>query len=496
MAHPADDQHHEALEVDLRAREERLRRTLEGIDAIVSFKEDADAPVIVSPQVERILGYPPEMLTTFEAWDTLIHPDDLDRCNAAWSGPDISWELQYRLRRADGGWTWVFDRCRRILHEDGRGPGMFGVAVDITAQHEAADARDRLTEAQRGILEAMAEGIIVHDATGAIILANHRAGTILGVDPDALLGQALHDFTPDVSHEDGTPYALEERLITRALRSGRPQRDVSMRLTRPDGSRGWIRVNTELIRDAGGAIASVVSTFTDVSVERELEEQLRQAQRLEAVGLLAGGIAHDFNNMLAAIRGYSDLALELLPEGEARRDILQVVHAAERATVLTRQLLAFSRRQELTPRVLDPAAVIDGLLPMLARLLGDHIAVTAVHAPDVGCVRVDPGQLEQVIVNLAVNSRDAMPDGGSLEITTSNLLGGEPGDGVDPDAADWVRIRVTDSGCGIEPGVLTRIFEPFFTTKEVGKGTGLGLATVYGIVSASGGRVSVTSTQG
>jgi signal transduction histidine kinase/ActR/RegA family two-component response regulator len=230
-------------------------------------------------------------------------------------------------------------------------------------------------------------------------------------------------------------------------------------------------------------VANVVANTVGL---RRSEEQLRQAQKLEAVGTLAGGIAHDFNNMLQAISGHTHLLLDALQPGDVNRpDVEQIRLAADRAANLTRQLLAFSRRQVLQPKVIDLAETVGGIEPMLRRLLGEDIEIITTSDPRCGHVRADPGQIEQVIVNLAVNARHAMPDGGTLTIDVRNT-----------DDAGGVLLTVTDSGCGMDDHTKEQIFEPFFTTKQIGEGTGLGLSTVYGIVQQSGGMIRVESAPG
>src|SRR5438552_795961 len=276
---------------------------------------------------------------------------------------------------------------------------------------------------------------------------------------------------------------------------------VSDSETREHDREGRVRVflNNVVGFIEDGHLVRVWGTQRDVTDQRHLEEQFRQSQKMEAVGQLAGGIAHDFNNLLTAILGNTQLLLRDLPPGDANRgDVEEIRKASERAASLTRQLLAYSRRQMLQPEVLDLNVVVAEMYKMLRRLIGEHIALVTVQAPDLGHVRADPNQIEQVIVNLVVNARDAMPDGGKLTIETANVdlddafaqthLGSVPG--------PYAMVAVTDTGVGMDASVRAHVFEPFFTTKEVGRGTGLGLATVYGIVKQSGGDVSGDSEVG
>ena len=273
--------------------------------------------------------------------------------------------------------------------------------------------------------------------------------------------------------------------------------DHTVRLLRRDGGTIWISANASPVQNAAGRTLYFLVYVRDVTERKILEEQLRQAQKMEAVGQLAGGVAHDFNNLLTAIIGNAELLLRVIePEDQRRMDVLEINRAAHRAATLVRQLLAFSRKQVLQPRVVDLNAVVTELSTMLQRIIGEHVALRLELQPELGRVLADPGQLEQVITNLAVNARDAMPSGGTLTIRTAGV-----------DAADvpvespesmtlvgpLVELSVQDDGVGMDERTLARLFEPFFTTKELGRGTGLGLATVYGIVRQSGGHIKVKS---
>jgi signal transduction histidine kinase/ActR/RegA family two-component response regulator len=272
-----------------------------------------------------------------------------------------------------------------------------------------------------------------------------------------------------------------------------------MRGQRKDGSPVWTLENAALLADERAGDVIIEGTVTDITDRRLLEEQLRQSQKMEAIGQLAGGIAHDFNNLLTTVLGYSNMALNRLsPHEPIREEIEEIQKAGERAANLTRQLLAFSRKQLFEPKVVDVNARIVDSTRMLGRLIGERIRLVTQLDPSLGTVRADPGQIEQVLVNLVVNARDAMPDGGTLTIRTQNA-------DVDPVSArrhfgappgSYVVLSVADTGVGIDSDTQKRIFEPFFTTKDKPLGTGLGLATVYGIVRQSGGQVYVESEPG
>jgi len=274
---------------------------------------------------------------------------------------------------------------------------------------------------------------------------------------------------------------------------------LEFRFRRQDGRYLWVRDERRLLRDADGRPTEIVGSWTNVTERVELEEKLRVAQKLEAIGRLAGGVAHDFNNMLMVISGNGEMLDRALPaEGSERALLGEIREAAERSASLTRQLLAFSRTQVLAPRVYELEAVVTGIETMLRRLIGEDVTLVCELDRSTGHVLVDRSQLEQVIVNLAVNARDAMPRGGTLTVATSAIELDETAcrslAGLAPGA--FARLEVRDTGCGMQPEVVERIFEPFFTTKPVGTGTGLGLSTVFGIVKQSGGHIDVRSAEG
>jgi PAS domain S-box-containing protein len=289
----------------------------------------------------------------------------------------------------------------------------------------------------------------------------------------------------------------EARRFTAGLKSTARIASTSWRHRTKDGALLDVEISAHPV-DYGGRKATV-AVLTDLTSRRHLEEQLRQAQKMEAVGMLAGGVAHDFNNLLTIINGYSQLILNNLGSGDGNRHFVeQIMKAGERAGALTRQLLAFSRRQVLQPRVLDLNKLVGSLGTMLQRLIGEDIELHLVLPPDLGRVSADPGQVEQVLMNLVVNARDAMPKGGALTIETSNvqLDEGYAGRHVAVRPGPYVLLAVSDNGSGMDRATQAHLFEPFFTTKGSGKGTGLGLSTVFGIVKQSGGSIEVYSEPG
>jgi signal transduction histidine kinase/CheY-like chemotaxis protein len=299
-------------------------------------------------------------------------------------------------------------------------------------------------------------------------------------------------------HPDGRPYAPTEYPLARALLRGETIANEELTYVAGDGTRRLHRASAAPIRDRDQRIVAALVVFTDITEERLREQQSGQTQRLEAIGKLAGGVAHDFNNLLTVVIGASSLALEELRPDERVRETLETINeCGQRAADLTRQLLAFSRRQLLQPKVIDLNTIVPALAKMLQRLLGEDVELTTRLGSSLGRIKADPGQVEQIITNLAVNARDAMPHGGKLVIETSNVeLDRDYAlHHVDIQPGPHVMLAVSDTGLGMDRETQSRIFEPFFTTKARGHGTGLGLATVYGIVKQSGGHIWVYSEE-
>jgi PAS domain S-box-containing protein len=367
------------------------------------------------------------------------------------------------------------------------------VRGDIQERQRAADILRAERERFRVTLASIGDGVIVTDTEGRVTFLNEVARSLTGHD-DTALGQPLAEAFP-ILHE--TTRQLVENPVQRVLRE-RVVVELANHtvLIARDGKERPIEDTAAPIRDEDGAMRGTVLVFHDVSQKRQLEAQFLQAQKMEAIGRLAGGVAHDFNNLLTVILGYGDAMLSGLSDADPVRAMVEEVRqAGQRAAGLTRQLLAFSRQQVLQPRVLDLNAVVAGVEKMLRRLIGEDVSIACVLDPNLGRVQADPGQIEQVLMNLAVNARDAMPRGGRLTIETANVTLDETYSRLRPEVRPgrYVLLSVSDTGIGMDEATKARLFEPFFTTKEVGQGTGLGLATVYGIVKQSGGSIFVHS---
>jgi PAS domain S-box-containing protein len=395
----------------------------------------------------------------------------------------------WKHRRKDGSLIDV-EITSHVLNFGGV-PGRLVLAKDVTESMRAKEALIESEERYRDLVENAIDIIYTHDLEGRFTSINRAAETITGFTRDEILTMNLAD---SVAPE----YVEKARQMIAAKLTGKEMTAYDLELIARDGRRVPVEVNTRIIYEDGVAVG-VQGIARDVTERKQLEGQLLQSQKMEAIGLLAGGIAHDFNNLLTAITGYSDLTLRKLQADDPLCDnIREIKNAGERAAALTSQLLAFSRKQVLKPRVHNLNTIITDLERMLRRIIRESVEFDIDLDPQLGNIKADPGQIEQVIMNLAVNARDAMPNGGRLAIQTRNvhLSEVEAAQHVLVSPGAFIKMTVTDTGHGIDPDTKRRIFEPFFTTKEVGKGSGLGLSTVHGIVMQSGGDITVRSEVG
>ncbi len=389
--------------------------------------------------------------------------------------------------------------CHTVINKapffkpDGTLGGIIGTILDVTKQKNAEKVA-RLAYAELNqIFETSGDGMCVIDTEANILRVNRRFGELFCVDPESLIGRKCYEVFDDADQLCNTPKCPLDRILKG---EERVELDIEKRLE--NGRTIPCIVTATPLRDSEGNVAGVVEHFKDMSDRKVLEEQLRRAQRLEAVGKLAGGVAHDFNNLLTAIMGHTDLALMTLDKNDALYvNLKNVQKACERARDLVQQLLMFSRKQPLRFSRLNINKIIEDLLKMINRLIGEDVTVRLALEPTLFSIEADAGNIEQVIMNLVINARDAMPDGGEIIIKTENVILKKPGqDFPRSPAGRFVRLAISDTGIGMDEETLKRIFDPFFTTKGPGKGTGLGLAVVYGIIEQHHGWINVSSEHG
>ena len=478
----------------LAEREELFRLISENAADMIAVVDMDGRRIFNSDAYQKILGYSAEELKNSSSMDQ-IHPDDRERVKAAAGEArrsGVGKNLEYRIRHKNGTWLVLESTSSVIGDASGVPEKLVIVNRDITARKQASEAL-RLSEVSfRSVIENAPYGIYRAQASGKLLLVNPALQKMLGYDSQAEL--LLLNLTTDVYVDP-----LEHQRVNDLFTKQKEFTDVQVDWKRKDGTPIKARCSGWFVKSAIDGAAYFEVFAEDVTEKWLLERQLRMAQKMEAVGRLSGGIAHDFNNLLGVIIGYSQVLKRTLPPGSAFLEHAEEIEkAGQRAASLTRQLLAFSRQQVLAPAVLNLNSLISEMEKMLPRLIGEDIEIIIALDPAIGRVKADHGQLEQVVMNLAVNARDAMPDGGKVAITTANAVLDETWTRSHPGskAGDFVMLSVADTGTGIDSETLAHIFEPFFTTKERGKGTGLGLATVYGVVKQSGGYVWVESALG
>jgi two-component system cell cycle sensor histidine kinase/response regulator CckA len=495
----ADVTERKQAEEALREAQQRLQHVVSSSPTVLyslAVEDRTLAPSWVSANVERLTGYTPEEVSSAAWWADRLHPDDRDRILAL--VPPLleqgSVVREYRFRHQDGTYRWVSDEQILIRHP-GQPDEVIGSWTDVTERKEAEIKLHESEEQYRLLFESNPHPMWVHDVdTLAFLAVNDAALSHYGYTRDEFLSMTALDIRLP---EDVPAFKkqYDERRATHGTASFIST--VPYRHRKKDGTLIEVDIAANAIAFAGHEARLVLAT--DVTEKTLLQAQLVKAQKMEAVGQLAGGVAHDFNNLLGVIAGYSELLIrELPPDTRERKRAEEIKRASDRAAALTRQLLAFSRRQLLQPKVLDLNEVVAEVEKMMRRLISESIQIVTVATANLGKVRGDAGQIEQVIMNLAINARDAMPSGGRLVIETGNIELDETYVRTHPEArpGPHVMLAVSDTGHGMDAKTMARIFEPFFTTKEEGKGTGLGLATVYGIVHQSGGTVNVYSEPG
>jgi two-component system cell cycle sensor histidine kinase/response regulator CckA len=490
-----------------RLAEEELSRSRELYRVVVENSHDMIAVLdpmgrfmFASRSYEEALGYDPEELVDVSPI-SLVHPSDVQRASDALRQAVTSQNaavVELRMRHKRGSWVFVEGTTTAVLDENGKLQSILMSFRDISERRIAeeelreAEARYRLLVEQLPLITY----INVPGESGRWVYLSPQLEEMLGYKP----ADWTSDFQSflDAIHPDDRERVAAER----AASGGKGRIGLEYRLIARDGRMVWVRDEAVVVRDLSGKPLYVQGYLLDISAEREaetdrrrLQTQLLHSQKMEAIGRLAGGIAHDFNNLLTAITGYSELIVsELDPVSSMARDAEEIKRAAEQAAAMTQQLLAFSRRQVLQPSLLNPNEVIEHMEKMLRRLIGENIELVTEFDPEIASIRSDRSQIEQVILNLVVNARDAISNGGRITIATANVS-------LDPGAAarvglpagDYVTATISDTGHGMDEETISHIFEPFFTTKEQGEGTGLGLATVHGIVEQSSGAIEVSS---
>jgi PAS domain S-box-containing protein len=517
---------HKLAEQQLQRNEERLRLAVSATGLGTWDHDVATGRRSWSETARELLGLSPDIEPSRELLGRLIHPEDEPRTDARYRRafePDRGGEYQneFRIRRDDNGEERWLSLHGRVLFDENRQPvRALGIVRDVTEAkrteatlrqlNESLEARvarrtQELEQANRelsaertrlgAILQQLPFGVMVATRAGAVVFQNVAARKMMGRDMSGVREWRTFAGMGAISPE-GTPLEATEYALVRAIRDG----VVTERKLQPfvpgEGRLATFEVSAAPVRDAAGEIVLGVVALEDVTARLEAEEALRRAQRMEAIGQLTGGVAHDFNNLLTAILGNLEILGRRVTEPRILRLVENAMRAADRGAKLTAQLLAFARKQRLQTQAVDVNLLVQSMATLLRSTLGGTVQVDIEPAPDLRGALADPTQLELVVLNLAINARDAMPEGGRLTIHTENATIVRPSRPEDPPPGNFVALTVTDAGTGMAPDVLARVFEPFFTTKDVGKGSGLGLPQVLGVAQQLGGGVRIASRPG
>lgn len=482
-------------EEELREAEERFRSTFEQAAVGISHVAPDGRLLQVNQKICEITGYTKEELTARKFQD-ITFPDDLEKdlnlIKKVLAGEIETYSIEKRYIRKDTSIIWINLTVSLVRDSEGQPKYFISVIEDINHRKNIENEMQQWADA----FENCSHGIGLGDPkTNRIIAVNDAYAKMLGRTKNEIVNESvLLGFDPEI-------HKIAKEAVQTADKDGSVQFEAIRK--RSDGTSFVSLLDIVSVRGESGEVLYRVATMQDISSRKEAEEKLRrseeklrQSQKMEAVGRLAGGIAHDFNNMLTVIKGYSDLILRSIPkENPLHNYVVEIKEAGERSTYLTSQLLAFSRTQVLHPEILNINQVISKTVKMLKLMIGEDIQIDLELASEIGNIKGDPGQLAQVLINLLVNARDAMPEGGTIKIKTAQVFLNKnncPPE-LGKNGGKFIRMEVEDSGIGMSKEILSKAFEPFFTTKEKGKGTGLGLSTVYGIVKQSGGYITARS---
>ncbi len=480
----------------LKQSEANFREMAENIEEVFYNFDPVEGKLLyVSPAFEAVWGRPREEIFA-DPMDYLntVLPEDRPVADEALRRQleGEATDTEFRIRRPDGSIRWVKERSYPLRDGDGQLSRIVGAFKDISDSRIATEQLQVSEERFRLLSRASRDAIWDWNVRTGEMWFNDGFEMLFGYTGDD--NEASFEAWSERIHPDDFDRIVPD--IRGRIDQGDAQWSSEYRYRRHDNRYATVLDRGYVIRDQDGKAVRMIGGMADITEKKELEKRLLQSQKMEAIGHLAGGVAHDFNNLLTVINGYSDIIMDLLPADEpARPMVFEIRQAGDRAAGLTRQLLAFSRQQVLVPQVLDLNEVIKNIENLIARLLGEDIRVSTVLQARLASIKVDPGQLEQVIMNLAVNARDAMPRGGQLTIESREV---ELGPADIPAESElepgwYVELAVADNGCGMPPEVRSRVFDPFFTTKGPGRGTGLGLSTAFGIVKQSGGYIDVES---
>ena len=491
-----------AAERALRESEERFRRIANQAPVLMWVTAADRTREFVNHAYAEFAGVTPEQARTLD-WRTLVHPDDVERVieeSLAGEASLKTFTLEARYRRQDGEYRWIRSSSSPRFGPDGELAGFIGAGTDVTVAKEAELDLKRQVEERtaelaqreaqfRAVFEAALEVMVLLEPDGTVIAVNNRRELWRHPDPRQALGKKLWHAPTLQAYPQHVP--LMKQAIAKAARGENFNPEV--RMEREGTPTAFLDVSVQPIREPDGRIVYLLFEARDITELKAAQEQLRQSQKMEALGQLTGGIAHDFNNLLTVVVGGLDLIAKRIEDGKLKRYATNALTAAERGARLTGQLLAFSRVQRLEVRPTPVAPLIENMRPLLRNVLGPGIEKRFELNAESVPVLADPTQLEVAVLNLAINARDAMPKGGVLTFATHETrVDGDP----ELDDGDYVELTISDTGVGMSSEVRERAFEPFFTTKEVGKGTGLGLSMVYGMARQSGGTARIESEPG